>query len=170
MADDRPSVRWLDRGERVWARLVCGECRGSRVIDLGPRFELAATPQNHAVDAATRRAQRAVGDSLVAHHLPHLDAAAALAAAAACDRMGLYAPCPAVGDLGPLVVLVCETATLVTAWPGDHHLQQLDLLFRASDADPLATAAERLRGTFAEGLEREAAERAVAWRAWRPVG
>jgi hypothetical protein len=63
-------IVWHDHGERVFVRIVCGECGArSTVIDLGPRFELAAVPFNGAVDVVARRVELAFGLSLVAHHL-----------------------------------------------------------------------------------------------------
>jgi hypothetical protein len=84
--------------------------------------------------------------------------------------MGLDAMRGDAGELGPLVVLLCETETVVRAWPGDTRRKELAMRFVASDPNPLAQATSALRETWGEGHHIEVATRAMQWWAWRPVG
>ncbi len=169
--NDKPSITRRDRGERIFVRIVCGECGArTRPIDTGERFEIAATPNHHDVEIVQRRVNaHAFERSLVQHHLDHAAAVSSFAAVAVLVRAGLYAPRPLPDDIGPLVVLLCESKTMVSAWPRDTRLRTIEMLFDARDPNPLAQAVNSLRDTWAVGRHVEVATRAMQWWSWRPV-
>ena len=167
---DKPIV-WHDHGQRVFVRIVCGECGArTRTSDLGPRFELAAVPNDGGSMVARRRIEeQAFGRSQVPHHVERAGAVSALAAEVALERAGLSPLRRAPHDIGPFAVLLCETQTMVRAWPGSTRLPTIELLFDASDPNPLAWATSSLRDTWAFGQHVEVATRAMQWWSWRPV-
>lgn len=167
---DTAPIVWHDHGERVFVKILCGECGArSQLVDVGPRFELAAVPYGGGVEVVARRVEYAFGLSLIRHHTDRTQAVAARAAMAACARMGLRAQFPDAGDVGPLAVLLCETETVVRAWPGDTRLPEIELLFHAADPNPLARATSALHDTWAQGSAAEVATRAMQWWSWRPA-
>ncbi len=169
--DDKPPIAWHDRGERIFVRIVCGECGArTRPIDTGERFEIAATPNHHDVEIVQRRVTaHAFERSLVQHHVDRAAAVSSFAAVAVLVRTGLDEARPPSDDIGPFVVLLCESKTMVSVRPRDTRLRTIDMLFDARDPNPLAQAVSSLRDTWADGQHDEIATRAMQWWSWRPV-